>query len=55
MIETLLPRGAQRVNAVLTAMRGMVTHAVSAGPAPPHLAPLPYEVADDQDLPARPA
>jgi integrase len=45
-------RGARRVNAVLTAVRGMVTHAVAAGQAPPHLVPLLYEVADDRDLPA---
>jgi integrase/recombinase XerD len=40
------------VNAVLTAVRGMVTHAVAAGQAPAHLVPLLYEVADDRDLPA---
>jgi len=45
-------RGARRVNAVLTAVRGMTTHAVSAGQAPGHLVPLLYEVADDRDLPA---
>ena len=45
-------RGARRVNAVLTAVRGMVTHAVAAGQAPAHLVPLLYEVADDRDLPA---
>jgi hypothetical protein len=37
---------------VLTAMRGMVTHAVSAGRAPAYRVPLLYEVADDRDLPA---
>ena len=45
-------RGARRVNAVLAAVRGMVTHAVAAGQAPAHLVPLLYEVADDRDLPA---
>ena len=45
-------RGARRVNAVLTAVRGMAAHAVSAGQAPAHLLPLLYEVADDRDLPA---
>ena len=45
-------RGARRVNAVLTAVRGMTSHAVSAGQAPGHLVPLLYEVADDRDLPA---
>ena len=45
-------RGARRVNAVLTAVRGMATHAVAAGQAPAHLVPLLYEVADDRDLPA---
>jgi hypothetical protein len=45
-------RGARRVNAVLTAVRGMTSHAVSAGQAPAHLVPLLYEVADDRDLPA---
>ena len=45
-------RSARRVNAVLTAVRGMTSHAVSAGQAPGHLVPLLYEVADDRDLPA---
>ena len=44
-------RGARRVNGVLTAVRGMVVHAVAAGQAPAHLVPLLYEVADDRDLP----
>jgi integrase/recombinase XerD len=44
-------RGARRVNAVLTAVRGMVVHAVAAGDAGGHLVPLLYEVADDRDLP----
>jgi integrase/recombinase XerD len=44
-------RGARRINAVLTAVRGMVVHAVAAGQASGHLVPLLYEVADDRDLP----
>ncbi len=44
-------RGARRVNAVLTAVRGMVVHAVAAGQASGQLLPLLYEVADDRDLP----
>jgi len=44
-------RSARRVNGVLTAVRGMVTHAAAAGQAPGELVPLLYEVADDRDLP----
>ena len=44
-------RGARRVNAVLCAVRGFVTHAVTSGLAPAGLVPLLYEVADDRDLP----
>lgn len=44
-------RGARRVNAVLTAVRGFVVHAVSCGAAPAGLVPLLYEVADERDLP----
>jgi len=44
-------RGARRINAVLTAVRGMVVHAVAAGQASGHLVPLLYEVAADRDLP----
>jgi integrase len=44
-------RGARRINQVLTAVRGFVTHAVTAGTAPAGLIPLLYEVADDRDLP----
>lgn len=44
-------RGARRVNAVLTAVRGFVTHAVSSGQAPARLMPLIYELADESDLP----
>ena len=36
---------------MLTAVRGMVVHAVSAGQGPAGLVPLLYEVADDRDLP----
>jgi integrase len=46
-------RSARRVNGVLTAVRGMVVHAVAAGLAPGDLVPLLYEVADDRDLPGR--
>ena len=45
-------RGARRVNAVLTAVRGMAVHAVAEGTGGGHLVPLLYEVADDRDLPA---
>lgn len=45
-------RGARRVNAVLTAVRGFVTHAVTCGSAPAGLLALIYELADDRDLPA---
>jgi integrase/recombinase XerD len=44
-------RGARRINGVLTAVRGMVVHAVAAGQAPAGLVRLLYEVADDRDLP----
>src|SRR6266545_2946436 len=44
-------RSARRVNGVLTAVRGMVVHAVAAGQASGHLGPLLYEVASDRDLP----
>src|SRR6266498_2732467 len=44
-------RGARRVNAVLTAVRGFVVHAAVSGQAPAHLVPVLYEVADDRDLP----
>lgn len=40
-----------RINAVLTAVRGMVVHAVAVGQVPAHLVPLLYDVADDRDLP----
>jgi integrase len=45
-------RRERRINAVLTAVRGMVSHAVTAGDAPGRLVALLYEVADDRDLPA---
>src|SRR6266545_180946 len=44
-------RGARRVNAVLTAVRGFVVHAVTSGQAPGALLSLLYELADDRDLP----
>jgi integrase len=44
-------RSPSRINGVLTAVRGMVVHAVASGGAPAHLVPLLYEVADDRDLP----
>jgi integrase/recombinase XerD len=44
-------RGARRVNAVLTAVRGFVVHAAVSGQGPAHLVPVLYEVADDRDLP----
>ena len=44
-------RGARRINVVLSAVRGMVVHAVAAGEAAGHLVPVLYEIADDRDLP----
>lgn len=44
-------RSPSRINGVLTAVRGMVVHAVATGQAPAHLVPLLYEVADNRDLP----
>ena len=44
-------RSPARVNAVLTALRAMVVHAVATGQAPAGLVALVYEVADDRDLP----
>jgi integrase/recombinase XerD len=44
-------RSARRVNAVLTAVRGMAMHAVAEGMAPGSLVRLLFEVADDVDLP----
>lgn len=44
-------RGARRINGVLVAVRGFVTHAVTTGQAPGRLTPLIYEIADDRDLP----
>ena len=46
-------RGARRINAVLTAVRGFAAHSVTSGRAPSGLMPLLYEVADDRDLPAQ--
>jgi len=44
-------RCASRINGVLTAVRGMVVHAVAAGHGEPGLVAMLYEVADDRDLP----
>lgn len=44
-------RGERRINAVLTAVRGFVVHAVTNGDAPGSLLPLIYELADNRDLP----
>lgn len=44
-------RSPSRINAVLTAVRGMVVHAVAAGQAPAGLVAVLYEVTDDRDLP----
>ncbi|MDF3313569.1 site-specific integrase [Rhodococcus sp. T2V] len=46
-------RGPRRINAVLTAVRGFVAHAVAAGQAPGELMSLLYELADDRDVPAQ--
>jgi integrase len=46
-------RSASRINGVLTAVRGMVVHAVSTGAAPAGLVAQLYEVADDRDLPGQ--
>src|SRR5487761_1104649 len=46
-------RSASRINGVLTAVRGMVVHAVAAGQGPASLVALLYEVADDRDLPGQ--
>ena len=44
-------RGSRRINAVLTAVRGFVAHAVTSGNAPGTLLQLIYELADDRNLP----
>jgi site-specific recombinase XerD len=44
-------RSPRRINAVLSAVRGMVVHAVTEGTAPGSLVRLLYEVAEDADLP----
>jgi integrase len=44
-------RSERRVNGVLTAVRGLVVHAVASGTAPAGLVSLLYEVADHRDLP----
>ena len=45
------PASERRVNGVLTAVRGLVVHAVASGTAPAGLVSLLYEVADHRDLP----
>jgi len=45
-------RSARRINAVLSAVRGFLAHAVSAGDAPAAVLPLLYDLADDRDLPS---
>ena len=42
-----------RINGVLTAVRGMVVHAVATGHGAAGLVSMLYEVADDRDLPAQ--
>ena len=49
---TVPVRGARRINAVLTAVRAFIIHAVTTGRAPHALLSLIYELADDRDLPA---
>jgi integrase/recombinase XerD len=44
-------RSSSRINGVLSAVRGMVVHAVATGHGPVGLVALLYEVADDRDLP----
>src|SRR6478752_3005181 len=44
-------RSARRINAVLSAVRGFLAHAVSAGDASTAVLPLLYDLADDRDLP----
>ena len=46
-------RCASRINGVLTAVRGMVVHAVATGRGAAGLVSMLYEVADDRDLPAQ--
>ena len=46
-------RCASRINGVLTAVRGMVVHAVATGHGAAGLVSMLYEVADDRDLPAQ--
>jgi integrase/recombinase XerD len=44
-------RGERRINAVLTAVRAFITHAVTTGRAPGELLALICELADERDLP----
>ncbi|MEW2082709.1 tyrosine-type recombinase/integrase [Streptomyces sp. NPDC005283] len=45
-------RGEKRVNGVLTAVRGMVAHAVTHGDAPQWVLPVLFDLASTADLPA---
>jgi len=49
---TAAVRCPSRINGVLTAVRGMVVHAVATGHGAAGLVSMLYEVADDRDLPA---
>jgi site-specific recombinase XerD len=44
-------RGASRINKVLAAVRGFLSHAITAGQAPAEVLELLYELADDRSLP----
>src|SRR5260370_23255384 len=45
-------RHERQINKILTAVRGMLTFAVSAGEAPSAVVGQPYEISDARDLPA---
>ncbi|MEU9131832.1 site-specific integrase [Kitasatospora sp. NPDC048540] len=45
-------RGERRINAVLAAVRGLLSHAVSIGEAPRSVLGQIYELADNRDLPS---
>ncbi|GAB3000589.1 hypothetical protein GCM10023080_078070 [Streptomyces pseudoechinosporeus] len=44
-------RGERRINVILTAVRGLLSHAVSVGAAPGSVLGQIYELADTRDLP----
>ncbi len=46
-------RGPRRVNAVLTAVRGWLAHAVAAGQAPASMMAHVYEIGESRDLPVQ--